>query len=556
MQPLSKESRIITALQALQKDPTLSTRAAGRIYSVPEATLRARRNGTTARRDSIPNSRLLTDSEESAIVKHILDLDLKGFPPRLCGVEDMANRLLAERGERRVGVRWAKNFVQRQPELSTRLTRRYDYQRAKCEDPEIIRAWFNLVKNTIAKYGITQSDIYNFDETGFMMGVISTSMVVTSSERRGKAKSMQPGNREWVTVIQGVSACGWTVPPFMVVKGKFHLQSWYQNGQLQPEWRVAISDNGWTTNEIGLDWIKHFDKHTAARKTGAFRLLVLDGHESHHSTDFELYCKENNIITLCMPAHSSHLLQPLDVGCFGPLKMAYGTQIEELMRNGQTHVTKDDFFPAFRAAFERAMTKENITGGFRGSGLIPLDPEKVISQLDLRLRTPTPQNSRPGTSHSWTSKTPQNPIEATSQSILIKDRIARHQSSSPTPIIRALDQLTKGSMAVMHEVALLQAQVRGLKTANEELSKRRRAKKTRLRKGGSLSVQEAQEIKDENEVAKQIKVEERRSGGRAQRTELRARRCGNCGNTGHNARTCQEDVETPEEEDSEQFQSV
>ena len=58
MQPLSKESRIITALQALQKDPTLSTRAAGRIYSVPEATLRARRNGTTARRDSIPNSRL------------------------------------------------------------------------------------------------------------------------------------------------------------------------------------------------------------------------------------------------------------------------------------------------------------------------------------------------------------------------------------------------------------------------------------------------------------------------------------------------------------------
>jgi hypothetical protein len=111
-------------------------------------------------------------------------------------------------------------------------------------------------------------------------------------------------------------------------------------------------------------------------------------------------------------------------------------------------------------------------------------------------------------------------------------------------------------MAVMHEVALLQAQVRGLKTANEELSKRRRAMKTRLRKGGSLSVQEAQEIKDENEVAKQIKVEERRSGGRAQRTELRARRCGNCGNTGHNARTCQEDVKTPEEEDSEQFQSV
>jgi len=106
-------------------------------------------------------------------------------------------------------------------------------------------------------------------------------------------------------------------------------------------------------------------------------------------------------------------------------------------------------------------------------------------------------------------------------------------------------------MAVMHEVALLRAQVCGLKAANEELSKRRRAKKTRLRKGGSLSVQEAQELKDEIEVAEQIKVEERANGGRARRTELCARRCGNYGNTGHNARTCQEVIETSEKEDSE-----
>jgi hypothetical protein len=548
---LSNEARIVTAIQALQNDSKLSVRAAARIYNVAEATLRTRRAGVTARRDTIPNSRLLTPSEERAIVKYILDLDSKGFPPRLRGVEDMANRLLAERGGRRVGVRWAKNFVQRQPELSTRLTRKYDYQRAQCEDPVIIRTWFNLVKNTIAKYGIVEDDIYNFDETGFMMGIISTAMVVTSSERRGKAKAIQPGNREWVTVIQGVNALGWAVPPFIVVKGQFHLQSWYENGQLQPDWRVATSDNGWTTNEIGLDWIKHFDKYTATRKTSAFRLLILDGHESHHSTEFELYCKENDIITLCMPPHSSHLLQPLDVGCFSPLKKAYGSQIEELMRNGQTHITKDDFFPAFRAAFKRAITAENIKGGFRGAGIIPMNPEQVITQLTLYLKTPTPPNSRPGSSHSWVSKTPQNPIEATSQSAFIKGRISRHHSSSPTPIVDALEQLTKGSMAVMHEVALLRAQVRGLKAANEELSKRRRAKKIRLRKGGSLSAQEAQELKDEIEVAEQIKVEERANGGRARRTEVRARRCGNCGNTGHNARTCQEIIETSEEEDSE-----
>ncbi|KAM5526450.1 transposase [Fusarium oxysporum f. sp. phaseoli] len=56
--------------------------------------------------------------------------------------------------------------------LKTRLFRKYDYQRAKCEDPTIIRGWFRLVQNTIAKYGIRSDDIWNFDETGFMMGVI------------------------------------------------------------------------------------------------------------------------------------------------------------------------------------------------------------------------------------------------------------------------------------------------------------------------------------------------------------------------------------------------
>jgi hypothetical protein len=85
-------------------------------------------------------------------------------------VEDMADRLLATRDALRVGTRWASNFVKRRLELRTRFQRKYDYQRAKCEDPEVIRSWFKLVQNTIAKYGINDADIYNFDETGFMMG--------------------------------------------------------------------------------------------------------------------------------------------------------------------------------------------------------------------------------------------------------------------------------------------------------------------------------------------------------------------------------------------------
>src|SRR5436190_23488147 len=146
-----------------------------------------------------------------------------------------------------------------------------------------------------------------------------------------------------------------------------------------------------------------------------------------------------------MPAHSSHILQPLNVGCFSPLKRAYSRQIEDMIRAHIIHITKDDFFPAFHAAFNIAMTKSNIQGGFRGAGLFPFDPESVISTLDLKLKTPTPPNSRPSTAQPWVSQTPNNPTEALSQTAFIKTRISRHQNSSPTSIYEAVDQFAKGT---------------------------------------------------------------------------------------------------------------
>ena len=65
-----------------------------------------------------------------------------------------------------------------------------------CEDPKQIQAWFQLVQNMVTKYGILLEDTYNFDETGFQIGVISTSKVVTRSERKGRPKTKQPGNRK------------------------------------------------------------------------------------------------------------------------------------------------------------------------------------------------------------------------------------------------------------------------------------------------------------------------------------------------------------------------
>ena len=75
------ERRVILALQAMQNDPKLSARAAGRIYSMDHKKLSRRKRGIQSRRDILANSRILTDLEESVLIQYILDLAIKGFPP-------------------------------------------------------------------------------------------------------------------------------------------------------------------------------------------------------------------------------------------------------------------------------------------------------------------------------------------------------------------------------------------------------------------------------------------------------------------------------------------
>ena len=85
------------------------------------------------------------------------------------------------------------------------------------------------------------------------MGVGAAHKVVTGSERRHRPSATQPGDREWVTVIQGVGAMGYAIPPFIIYKGKNHLSGWYQEMDIPQDWLFGVSANGWTTNELGLE---------------------------------------------------------------------------------------------------------------------------------------------------------------------------------------------------------------------------------------------------------------------------------------------------------------
>jgi hypothetical protein len=473
------------------------------------------------------------------IVAHILDLDERGWAPRLAAVKDMADCLLAERHRDPVGQNWAASFVKRRPELKVKFNRKYDYRRALCEDPEVIRGWFRLIQNIRAKYGILDDDMYNFDEAGFMMGVISTGAVVTRSDRQGRAKMIQQGNREWTTTIQGINALGWAIPPFIIFQGKHHLSAWYKEGDLPHDWVVGVSDNGWTTNELGLAWLKHFDTHTKRRLVGSYRLLIIDGHESHDSLEFQQYCKDNKIITLCMPAHSSHLLQPLDVGCFAPLKKAYGRQAEDLMRNKITHITKTEFLPCFIAAHNASIMKSNIQGGFRGAGLVPHDPEVVLSKIDVKLRTPSPLlvEDLP-----WLSQTPKNTLEFGSQSTLLKDRLQRHVDSSPTSIVDAIEKFSKGAAMMAHSMVLLTKRNAELEAANHAASRRRSRKKKRIQREGILTAKEGLQLATLKESSARGDRERPKKRARVEAGEPSQRRCGRCGKTGHNLRTCKQEA--------------
>ena len=532
---IQKERNIQLAKEAIQQDQFPSNRSAAKTFNANRETLRQRVAGRRARRDCTANSRLLTNPEEEVLIKYILDLDLRGYAPNLPCVGDMASQISLARGGKRAGINWPRKFVNRHPALKTRLNRRLDYQRALNEDPKIIEEWFNLVRNFKAKYGIVDDDVFNFDETGFLMGMISTQLVVTGSERRNRPRAIQPGDREWVTAIVGVNAAGWAIPPYIIFAGKMHLSTWYEGNDIPSDWVIALSDNGWTTDLLGLDWLKHFDAHTKARVKGTYRLLILDGHGSHMTLEFENYCKDNKILTLCMPAHTSHLLQPLDVGCFSPLKKAYGLQIDQLMRNYINHITKTDFLPAFRAAFDTAITPRNICGGFRGTGLVPFNPEPVISKLDVRLATPTPP---PNIEHQWESKTPSNQIEMACQTDFIKGQIIQHQNSSPTPITDAVNQVLKGTIRIATENELLRAEVKRLQEANTALSKRKARKKKEIQNRGSLTKGQGSQLIDQIDIDTQIEQEIGHGVSRRVGAEPAPRRCGRCRQPGHRIGTC------------------
>ena len=182
--------------------------------------------------------------------------------------------------------------------------------------------------------------MYNFDKTGQALGKILGQMVLIVVHDPDVFLK-EPGNREWCSSIECIGLHQ-AVPPFIIFKAKEINLNWnVQVPKATKNWHFCTRSKGWSNSELAYLWIQHYEKHTRPKKhPEQWRLLLCNGDSSHHSAGFIAYCLDHKIACFHIPPHSSHATQPLDVGCFGPLKHYYSEAVTKACATGLANVSK------------------------------------------------------------------------------------------------------------------------------------------------------------------------------------------------------------------------
>ena len=176
------------------------------------------------------------------------------------------------------------------------------------------------------------------DEKGFLIGVLQKTRRVFDINHLRSGKLLgagQDGNREWITLIGSICMDGTFPPPSIIYQA--------DSGNLQDTWLdefdskehdcfFTSSLTGWTNEDLGLSWLTNvFDRATKekARFGREYRLLFVDGHNSHVNMKFLDWCDKHKILIAVYPSHSTHRLQPLNVSLFSPLANFYSQNVSD-----------------------------------------------------------------------------------------------------------------------------------------------------------------------------------------------------------------------------------
>jgi hypothetical protein len=152
-------------------------------------------------------------------------------------------------------------------------------------------------------------------------------------------------------------------------------------------WHYAATGKGWSNKLLGYEWLWW----VFSNKTQGRRLLIVDGHGSHVCAEFACFCMLNKIDLLFLPAHTSHKLQPLDVGVFARLKAAMKDRCQQCVGqvdDPKARMNKMEWTRELGNARASAMAKHNIEKGWAQTGLYPFDNTKVAPPVDPNAVTP------------------------------------------------------------------------------------------------------------------------------------------------------------------------
>ena len=378
------ETRLRNAVSAVTEGAVESVRKAAVQFDVPRTTLQRRMKGIQPHKTAHEPAERFSIEEEDSITRHILQMSVWGWPMTINSLETLVTAILRKNSDNEpLGRHWHSKFLARHPELKMLRSRPLDQSRKDASTYDILKRWFDLFQTARLCYNVADEDIYNMDEKGIMKGLGDNAKVIVSRHEK-EAFAVQPGNREWVSIIECIGYNGYVPPPFVIFQGKQIQQAWIPEDSFDPHTVIQVSPNGWTDQEIALQWLKHFDHWTHSQVRGQYRMLVMDGHVSHVSLEFVTYCENHKIIPLCLPPHSTHILQPLDIGIFSPLAKAYKTRVSRNSVFGATYVSNAQFLQDYYKA--RLSIPSNIPSAWRAAGLLPFDPAKVLERF--RPKTP------------------------------------------------------------------------------------------------------------------------------------------------------------------------
>jgi len=316
--------------------------------------------------------KLLTPNEELAACEWVEDMANAGFVVTRSLLRSKLRLLYPNKD---FSTSWMSKFL-KQNELTCRRVAIMEEKRFEAADVDRLRQYFSLLKETINKYKIPPKNIWNMDETGFELQDTGNYSIVKTGRKRVNARTSD--NREHITVVGTVSAAGAALPPLYIFKGKKPVDDYMEHAD--PNATFRMQECGYLDSGIFVEYIKWLMKILPAKRP---QLLLLDGYYSHEVMEALQLAAQDKIFLLCFPSHSTHLLQPLDVGVFGELKRQWKEAVSTwISQNSGTKLTKKIFVQLLdNKVWRSSLTPDRIRSSFATCGIEPFKPEVVEQRL-------------------------------------------------------------------------------------------------------------------------------------------------------------------------------